>query len=70
MSYDAERKGAKHVLEVGSKASTNTSLLCRGVDADENEVRLLDGAVYVRGERQVATTCLFDNIVEARFIYW
>jgi hypothetical protein len=51
MSYDAERKGAKHVLEVGSKASTNTSLLCRGVDADENEVRLLDGAVYVRGER-------------------
>lgn len=67
--HDDEKKGEKHELEVGSKASTNTSLLCGGVDADENEVCLLDGAVYVRGERQVATTCLFDNIVEARFIY-
>ena len=66
---DEEKKGAKHALEVSSKASTNTRLLCRGVDAYENEVRLLDGAVYLRGEIQVATTCFFDNIDEAWFIY-
>jgi hypothetical protein len=59
---------SKHVLEIGSKASTDTTLLCRGVDADENEVRLSDGAVYVRGESQVTTTCLFDDIDEARFV--
>lgn len=62
------RKESKRVLEIGSKTSTDTRLLCRSVDADKNEVRLLDGLVYVRGEKEVATTCFFDNVVKARFI--
>jgi len=62
------KKESKRVLEIGSKASTNARLLCRGVDADENEVRLLDGFVYVGGEKEVATTCLFDDVVKAWFI--
>ena len=62
------KKESKRVLEIGSIASTNARLLCRGVDADENEVRLLDGLVHVRGEKEVAATCLFDDVVKAWFI--
>ena len=66
------RRGEKksdHALEIGSKTSTDATLLCGSVDTDENKVRLLDGTVYVRREKQVATTCFFDDIVKAWFIY-
>ena len=36
-----------NALEVGCKASTNTGLLCRSVDTDEDKIGLLDRAVYV-----------------------
>jgi hypothetical protein len=62
------RKESERVLEIGSITSTNTRLLCRSVDADENEVRLLNGLIYVRGEKEVATTGLFDDVVKAWFI--
>jgi hypothetical protein len=62
-------KKSNRALEIGSKASTNAALLCRGVDANENKVCLLDGEVYVRGEKEIATTGFLDDVDEPGFIY-
>jgi hypothetical protein len=61
------QKGS-HVLEVSSKAGTDTTLLRGCVHANEDEVGLFDRAVYVSGEKEIATTCFLDDIDEAGFV--
>jgi hypothetical protein len=39
---------------VGRAASTDTTVLCRGVDGDEDNVSLADGLADIGGEEQVA----------------
>jgi hypothetical protein len=57
-----------NTLEVGCIASTHARLLCRGVDADENEIGLLDRSVYVGRKEEVAATCLLDDLDKTRFV--
>lgn len=57
-----------NTLEVGCIASTHTRLLGRGVDADENEIGLLDRSLYVGRKEEVAATCLLDNFDKTRFV--
>ena len=57
-----------NTLEVGCIASTHARLLCRGVDADENEIGLLDRSLYVGRKEEVATTCFLDDFDETRFV--
>lgn len=62
-------KGENRALEIGCVASTNTTFLCRCIDADENKVGLLNGLVYARGEKEVATASFLDDVDEPWFIY-
>ena len=64
-----EKKKRNHALEISCIASTNTTFLCRRIDADENKVGLLNGLVYARGEKEVATTSFPDDIDKPWFIY-
>lgn len=57
-----------NTLEVGCIASTHARLLCRGVDANENEIGLLDRSLYVGRKEEVATTCCLDDFDKTRFV--
>ena len=57
-----------NALEVGCVASTYARLLCRGVDADENEIGLLDRLLYVGRKEEVTATCFLDYIDKTRFV--
>ena len=56
------------VLEVSAEASTDTALLRRGVDTDEDEVGLVDGLVDVGREEEVAAAAGPDDLLEAGLV--
>jgi hypothetical protein len=62
------RKGDFNILEIGSRPCTNTALLRRGVDADKDEVGLLNGTIDICREEQVAATRLADDILQSGLI--
>jgi len=65
VSHFAEPRGQMFcVLEISSKSSTHSTLLGGGVDADEDQISLLDGLVDVGREEEVATARLADNLLE------
>lgn len=57
-----------NVLEVGSKSCAHAGFLGRGVDADEDQICLSDSLVDIRREKEVATACLADDVLEAWFV--
>ena len=56
------------LLEIGGKASTNTTLLGRGIDRDEDEVGFKDSLVDVGREEQVTAARLLDDFEETGFV--
>ena len=58
----------RHVLEICSKASADTALLCGRIDTDEDEVSLLDALVDVGGKEEVAASAIAHDVLEARFV--
>lgn len=60
--------GRIHSLEICRKTSTNTALLRGRVDADEDQVCLLDALVDVGREEEVASARLLDDVNEAGLI--
>jgi hypothetical protein len=55
-------------LEIRRKASTDTALLGRGVNTDEDEVGLLNPLVHIGGEEEIAASRLTHDLVEARLV--
>ena len=58
----------KHVLEISGKPSADATLLCGGVDADEDEVSLLNAFIDIGRKEEVATARLTDNVFKTWFI--
>ena len=56
------------VLEIGGEAGTDTRLLGRGVDGNENEVGLANALVDIGGEEEVAAARLADDVLEAGLV--
>jgi hypothetical protein len=65
---DIENNTIKDSLEVSSEAGTDTALLGGGVDADEDQVGLLDALIDIGGEEEVAATSLSDNVLKTGFV--
>ena len=55
-------------LEISGETCTNTALLCRGVDADKNQVGLFNALIHIGGEEQVAASSLADNFLESGLV--
>lgn len=55
-------------LEVRSETSTDTALLGRRVDTDEDKIGFEDALVDVGGEEEVATACLTDDVDETGLV--
>ena len=53
-----------YILQISSEAFANTRLFGRGVDADEDEVGLLDAAVDVGGKEEVLAARLAHDVLE------
>ena len=58
----------KYVLEISGKPSADTTLLCGRVDADEDEVSLINAFIDIGREEEVATARLTDNVFKTWFI--
>ena len=58
------------ILEIGSETCSNATLLGGRVDADEDEVGVLDAFVHIGGEEEIAVAGLADDIFEIGLIYW
>ena len=56
------------VLEISSKACTNTTLLGWGIHADKNQVRLVYGTIDFHCKEQILSPRSTNYIFQARFI--
>lgn len=63
-----QKQGSQDSLEIRGKASTDTALLGGRVDTDEDKVGLEDALVDIRGEEEVATARLTDDVDETGLI--
>lgn len=62
------RQRGGHVLEIRGKARADAALLGGRVDADKDEVRVLDALVDVRREEQVAPPALAHDVLQPRLV--
>ena len=58
----------KHALEISSKSSADTALLCGCVDTDEDEVSLFNALIDIGRKEEVATARLTDNVFKTWLI--
>lgn len=56
------------VVQVGSESSTETTLLSRGVNGDENQIGVGDSLVNLGREEQVSASAFSDNINQSRLV--
>jgi hypothetical protein len=63
-----EREETVNLRKISSHASTHSGFLGGSVDRDKDEISLLDGGIYIRGEEQVLATALKDNLIQTRFV--
>ena len=55
-------------FEVGRTPRTHSVRLGRGVDRDKDHIRTADTPLDIGREGQVPTSCLFDDLLEPRFV--
>ena len=55
-------------LEISREACTDTTFFCRRVDADENEIGVLDSRVDICGKEKIAPPGFPHDVLETWFV--